>query len=1149
MSYIIKWKDSDPDSNAQITLYYDFDNQGLDGVEIIGGIQEDDPTDAYTWDTSSTPEGTYYIYARIDDGENPPAYDYSDGTLTITHNTDDIPPATITTLRVTQREKYSIALQWVAPGDDEDIGQATSYDLRYSTSMITDENWDNATQVEGESAPKPGGEDDFLVVKELSQATTYYFAIKSEDEAANVSGLSNISSGSTLFPHQYQQGFPYAIHQVGSSMSWHPEISPVVGDLNKDGCKEILFTLGAGVYAVQYNGTNLPGWPREMSPNSPHLEEAGVAMGDVDADGDNELVTMSVDNDERRIFIYHHDGTLVSGWPVVVPAISRFGDDVAPILVDLDNDGDLEILVFSKGIKTNFYAFHHDGTPVPGWPVVLEESFYGSSAMADMDQNGYPEIVAFSNGGNLYAFEHDGGIAPGWPVWVGGKPRNRSDKEGNKLLYMGDNVVIGDIDGDGDLEIVLYIWADKTTDTGIIVAHHHDGNPVAGFPWTPPVGMKISGFALGDFDQNGDLEVVLHVYKGTSTLEREDWVYVLNHDGSSFNGWPAFIDSIERARTRGGLVVGDIDGDGNIEVVVGGTLDGVNSPERAYAFNHDGSPVFDWPIAAYGEIRPTMALSDLDGDNDVEIIGLTYSYSGPLGYVAVWDLPHHLDSDKMQWPMFQHDRRRSGYYGWKEPENIAPAIKVTHPPAEGAQADISYIIRWTDSDPDDNARILLYYDTDNTGYDGVQIVSGISEDDSTNAYTWNTSSIPQGSYYIYAKIHDSVNTTAYDYSDGVLTIAHSPPETTITGGPSGVINEDKTTFIWTGSDDITPAEDLLYSYRLNNQVWSEWSSKTSWTAIGLVNGDHTFYVRAKNGAGNVDPSPASREFTVDLLVKANWPKQRADLAQTGYSIDKKIYPPLELKWNYQTEETTSNLSKDEVNNLEYRKQERGTYTFDLGEGKTSYTCTSPAVVDGVVVFVGSVNGKVYAVDADTGNTIWSWDVGTKVESSPAVAGGMVYIGANDGRVYAFDLVTGQIKWSHQVTSLMVSPCVVVANGLVYSGVEDVLYALDAETGNPRWSHSGDGGVYLPTIEDGVIYIGFASGQDYHYRLFALDTATGTPKWDSPVSIYYGLTSPMIEDGLIYIAGDQKLYAIEAKTGKVEWTHEDEGGSRYLPIRG
>ncbi|MDD5067420.1 MAG: Ser-Thr-rich GPI-anchored membrane family protein [bacterium] len=104
--------------------------------------------------------------------------------------------------------------------------------------------------------------------------------------------------------------------------------------------------------------------------------------------------------------------------------------------------------------------------------------------------------------------------------------------------------------------------------------------------------------------------------------------------------------------------------------------------------------------------------------------------------------------------------------------NTAPAISVIEPDGINDKAGKTYTITWRDSDPDNDAQISLYYDTDSTGYDGTLIADGLSEDaDSTNgSYTWNISAVPRGSYYIYARIDDGVNFPVYSYSPGPLTI-------------------------------------------------------------------------------------------------------------------------------------------------------------------------------------------------------------------------------------------------------------------------------------------------------------------------------------------------------------------------------------------
>ena len=79
--YVISWVDADPDSNASITLFCDEDDRGTDGIMITSGLSEDDEADVFTWTVPSTLTGAFFVYARIDDGENLPEYDYSSGML------------------------------------------------------------------------------------------------------------------------------------------------------------------------------------------------------------------------------------------------------------------------------------------------------------------------------------------------------------------------------------------------------------------------------------------------------------------------------------------------------------------------------------------------------------------------------------------------------------------------------------------------------------------------------------------------------------------------------------------------------------------------------------------------------------------------------------------------------------------------------------------------------------------------------------------------------------------------------------------------------------------------------------------------------------------------------------------------------------
>ncbi|MEW5768066.1 MAG: hypothetical protein AB1797_10680 [bacterium] len=111
---------------------------------------------------------------------------------------DSTPPGAIIDLTAADPTLHTITLAWTAPGDDDRVGQAAAYDLRYSTSRAAIETWTEATQVEDEPTPRVSGAAEVFVVAGLDPETTYYFAIKTLDEAENVSLRSNIASETTL---------------------------------------------------------------------------------------------------------------------------------------------------------------------------------------------------------------------------------------------------------------------------------------------------------------------------------------------------------------------------------------------------------------------------------------------------------------------------------------------------------------------------------------------------------------------------------------------------------------------------------------------------------------------------------------------------------------------------------------------------------------------------------------------------------------------------------------------------------------------------------------------------------------------------------------------------------------------------------------
>lgn len=230
---------------------------------------------------------------------------------------------------------------------------------------------------------------------------------------------------------------------------------------------------------------------------------------------------------------------------------------------------------------------------------------------------------------------------------------------------------------------------------------------------------------------------------------------------------------------------------------------------------------------------------------------------------------------------------------------------------------------------------------------------------------------------------------------------------------------------------------------------------------------------------------------------------------------------------------------------------------------------SSPVVAGDVVYVGSTDGNLYAVNRQDGLLRWKFATRGPVSSSPAVHGGLVFASSVDGNVYAVDAATGQPRWVFATkgerrftapgihgaiprTERMPDPfdlflsSPTVSGDVLYIGSGDQqVYALEAATGRVRWTFAtGDVVHASPTVVDGTVYVG-----SWDRNLYALDAANGKERWryttgnDTTIYNQIGIaSSAAVSGGVVLVGGrDGKFHAVDARTGKVRWIHDNHGG--------
>jgi eukaryotic-like serine/threonine-protein kinase len=187
------------------------------------------------------------------------------------------------------------------------------------------------------------------------------------------------------------------------------------------------------------------------------------------------------------------------------------------------------------------------------------------------------------------------------------------------------------------------------------------------------------------------------------------------------------------------------------------------------------------------------------------------------------------------------------------------------------------------------------------------------------------------------------------------------------------------------------------------------------------------------------------------------------------------------------------------------------------------------VFDEDTIYLTSSKGTVYAIDAEYVVLRWEAQITEeRIWTSPAVSDGVVYIGSYDGKLHALDAGDGSILWEKELPSPMASSPVCHDNVLLYGAFDRYLYALDKTTGDILWKFKGDNWFWAaPVVQDNTIYAACLDN-----KVYAIDITTGNEVWkfDAGDKI---VSRPVIAGNqLVVVSESGELYSLDAGNGSL-----------------
>lgn len=423
--------------------------------------------------------------------------------------------------------------------------------------------------------------------------------------------------------------------EPGWSASVHAPVlgSPKLADMDLDGDLDVVVQCSDGwIHVLDDDGTSMTGWP----------VSGGWSSGNPDVYASPAIVDLSGSPSPEVLAVHPSGcngltagGTAISPWSGIHYYINRWHALSSPVAGDFDEDGYIEYALgrqqYPYSMSTiGIWARKHDGSGLWELTGSWERSVSSTPTICDATGDGNLEVVFISD---LQGFLRDDDYGILYCVNAATKEMKWSANL-PAMFYRG-AVTAGNLDNDNAMEIIV-----TCSSVGNHQVRVFDG-ATGGLMHTLAVdGTAYAGSSIADVDGDGDNDIVLFCSDGMLYC----WDGLT---GTSLSGFPVDLGTW----TMGGVSIGDIDLDEELELVMAGR-DG-----KLYAVNHDGTMAGGFPITVSSNpLSGQPALGDIDGDGRLEII---FGEEGN-SVVHCYQLADNSACAFLPWPQFQRDARNTG---------------------------------------------------------------------------------------------------------------------------------------------------------------------------------------------------------------------------------------------------------------------------------------------------------------------------------------------------------------------------------------------------------------------------------------------------------------------------------------------------------